>query len=213
MLHADVAYQADNKGNISITLEAAQGGLAATLHMQKTSDSRLLTGYLPWSQSGFAILAAAFAEFASELSAEVGKLTELEIRIASTSRVSGDKSPLSVVTLSGPIEKYRLIVTGPVLGMVLPMNENVWPENLYATIQCALLHCDPSIGKGQTPSPAITIYSGGAEEPFIFVDDVPYEVWSWFVAQTRLTNPAALMRNGQTALASVYEAFRSGRLS
>ena len=212
MLRADVVYRGDEQRNISIIVEASHGGLATTLHMPTFSEYKYLTGYLPWSQSGFAMLAAAFAEFTRELSTEVGPFAQLEIRI--TSMAAGAKAtlPLCVISFTCGPKGRRIQVEGPVLRMTGPVFEVDTLLNLDDAIQFLLKKCDPTIADEQQSPFAVPTYSGGTSEPFVFISELRGEVQPWFVTLTKLKNPAALQRNGQTASASAYEDYCWGRL-
>lgn len=211
MLRANVEFQSDKPGNISLAVEAAPHGFAATLCTLTASDYKYLEGYQLWSESGFAMLSRAFAEFAPVLSHEVGPFRLLEMRITSTSELAGDKSPLCVATLTCGDEVHRLNVTGPVLRTTWPVRGADVPQNLHDLLQFTLALCDSLIGNEGPLSTTAPIYSGGNAEPFVFIDELPPAVMPWFVAHAKLTNPTALQRHGQTASAQAYADFCCGR--
>ncbi|MEV4780124.1 hypothetical protein [Burkholderia sp. LMU1-1-1.1] len=212
MLRAEVVYGVVEQKNFSIVLDTGPGGLAAMLHLATASNYRFLSDYLPWSESGFAMLAAAFAEFRPELEEKVGPFEKLEIRITATSGARADTSPLCVATLSLDNDTPRLIVTGPVLRTARPVSAISLPEDLHGVIQFVLEQCDPTIGRTPAAALTTTVYHGGTAEAFIFVDELPEAVQAWFVAMTKLTNPGALTRQGQTASARAFEEFCAGRV-
>lgn len=212
MLRADVVYRGDEQRNISIVMEATPGGLATTLHTPTFSEPKYLAGYLPRSQSGFAMLAAALAEFTQELSTEVGPFAQLEIRITSTAAGAKATPPLCVISFTCGLKGRRIHVEGPVLGMTGPVFEADTLENLDDAIRFVLKRCDPTIADEHQSPFAVPTYSGGTSEPFVFISELPGEVQPWFVTLTKLKNPAALQRNGQTASASAYEDFCWGRM-
>jgi hypothetical protein len=211
MLRANVKFQLDKPSNISLGVKAAPHGLAATLCTLTASDYKHLAGYQLWSESGFAMLSRAFAEFAPVLSQEVGPFALLELRITSTSELASDKSPLCVATLTCGDEVHRLNVTGPVLRATLPVRGADVPQNLHDLLQFTLALCDSMIGNEGPLSTTVPIYSGGNAERFVFIDELPLAVMPWFVAHAKLTNPTALQRHGQTASARAYADFCCGR--
>jgi hypothetical protein len=207
MLRADVVYQIEDQAGITLNLAIVPGGLAATLQMPEFSDYKVLTGYRPWAESGFAMLAAAFAQFGPELSAVTGPLTQLEIRIASTATQASAANSLCVITLAGG----RIQVGGPVLRMTWPVSEGDIADNLGDALRFVLTRCDPTIGAAHSTT-TVPTYSGGTCEPFIFVNELPDAVQAWFVAMTKMTNPKALYRDGQTSTARAYADFCAGKI-
>lgn len=212
MLHASIEYSIDNVTmNFGLTVEPAANVSRATLHLAQTSETRRIDGHGAWPASGFDLLASALARFQPELSAVTGGFTNLKIQVTSTSNYAVNRQPLCVVTLSRA-ELVRLAVTGPVLRMVKPLDDSALEGNLNDLLQQILAHCEPTIASGQQAMQPISTYSGDDREPFIFIEDIPVEIMTWFTAYTALTNPSAIQRHGQTAVARVYANFCSGLL-
>jgi len=204
MLRADVVYQIQDQANICLNVACAPGGLAATLQMPEFADYKILTGYRPWTESGFAMLAAAFAQFGPELNAVNGPFNHLEIRITSTSTQTA-VNLLCVITLG----RGRIQVEGPVLRMNWPVSGDDIADNLGDVLRFVLTRCDPTIGAAH-PAFTVPTYAGGMREPFIFVSELPEGVQAWFVAMTKMRNPKALHRDGQTSTARAYADFCAG---
>ena len=212
MLLATVVYRNDDQKEIGLSLGIASSGLALTLRMPDFADYKYLEGYQSWAASGFAMLAAGFAQFGPELSAVRGPFTKLEIRIASTATRAAAAKPLCVITLTQDASGGRIHVDGPILRMTWPVSETEISGNLDDTLRFVLSRCDPTIGNEFLTRVPVPIYSGGASEPFIFISELKDEVQPWFVAMTKIVNPEALQRHGQTATAQSYENFCSGRV-
>jgi hypothetical protein len=212
MLHANVVYRNDDQNEIGLSLEIASSSLAATLRMPDFADYRYLDGYQPWAASGFAMLAVAFAQFGPELSAVKGPFAKLEIRVAPTAFRATAANSLCVITLTQSAAGGRILVDGPVLRMTWPLSETEMLENLADTLRFVFSICDPTIGDEFPTRVPVPIYSGGTCEPFLFISELNYEVQPWFVAMTKIANPHALQRHGQTATAQAYENFCAGRM-
>lgn len=212
MLRADVVYRIEDQANITLNLTAAPGGLTATLQMPNFSDYKYLDGYQTWSVSGFAMLWAAFAQFGPELGAVNGPFTNLEIWITSTTLALQETKPLCVISLTCGEVGGRILVDGPVLRMTWPVSETEISENLADTLRFVLSRCDPTIGDEFLTRVPVPIYSDGTREPFLFISELKDEVQPWFVAMTKIANPQALQRHGQTATAQAYENFCAGRM-
>lgn len=212
MLHASIDYSIDNVATkVGLTVEPAANVSRATLHLAESFETRRIDGQGAWPASGFALLASALARFQPELSAVTGGFTNLKIQLTSTSNYAVNREPLCVITLSRA-KLVGLAVTGPVLRMTKPLNDSALDGNLSDLLQQILEHCEPTIASGQQAMQPVPTYSGDDGEPFIFVEDIPVEMMTWFTAYTALTNPSAIQRHGQTAVARAYENFCSGLL-
>lgn len=212
MLRADVVYRIEDQANITLNLTAAPDGLTATLQMPNFSDYKYLDGYQPWSVSGFAMLWAAFAQFGPELGAVNGPFTNLEIWITSTTPALQETKPLCVISLTCGEVGGRVLVDGPVLRMTWPISEADIPSDLGGALRFVLSRCDPTISEEHHARIEVPTYSGGTSEPFVFISELHEEVQPWFVAMTKLANPKALQRHGQTATARSYADFCAGRM-
>lgn len=212
MLHASIDYSIDNVATkVGLTVEPAANVSRATLHLAESFETRRIDGQGAWPASGFALLASALARFQPELSAVIGGFNNLKIQITSTSNYAVNREPLCVITLSRA-KLVRLAVTGPVLRMLKPLDDSALEGNLNDLLQQILEHCEPPIAHGQQAIQPIPTYSGDDREPFIFVEDIPVEMMTWFTAFTALINPSAIQRHGQTAAARAYANFCSGLL-
>jgi hypothetical protein len=211
MLHADITYKVDDAvGKFGLTISGAGTGLSATLHGPYFPEDRMLKGYMPWRESGFAMLSRGLAEFAQELGYETGMFTEVGIRFTSTTDLGlsqEDVKPLCVATLACAATANRLLVEGPVLRMSTPVRGLDIPDNLYDLLHFLLKICDPAIGAQTNSVNEVPTYSATSGGPaFIFIEDLPTSVQPWFIAYAQ---PDALQRSGQLATAEAYQEFCS----
>ncbi|QJD91682.1 hypothetical protein HH213_17265 [Duganella dendranthematis] len=214
MLHAEIKYRVDDaNGQFGLTINRADTGLSATLHGPYFPEVREIAGYMPWQESGFAMLSRGLAEFAQELGYEAGMFTEAEIRFtfADTGAVAANAEPLCVANFVCSATANRLVVDGPVLRMTAPIRGLDIPEDLFALLQFLLKICDSRIGNSGSAATEVLTYSATAGGPdFIFVDDIPTSIQPWFLASAK-AKAHILQRGGLLASAKAYADFCSGR--
>lgn len=210
MLRANVEYRIDGLDRTaSLVVQPAPGGLSATLHMMQVYENRYLDGYQAWAESGFAMLAKAFAEFMPELCGEAGAFSRAEVRVTSSEIHEATANPFSVALLTCGPTGNRIVVSGPVLGLVMPVGLDL-PENLADLLQFVFALCDPSLSEGPKERSVAPSYSGSNAEPFIFLDSLPVQVVPWFVTYLKKFNPDALQRGELIATVRAYEDFCNG---
>lgn len=210
MLRADVMYRIDGLDKTaSLVVEPTPGGLGATLHMMLVHEHRYIYGYEAWAESGFAMLAKAFAEFMPELCGEAGKFSRAEVRVSASEIHEAATNPFCVASLTCGPSANKIVVSGPVLGLVMPVGLDL-PENLADLLQFVLALCDPSLSEGPTKRAVVPTYSGSDAEPFLFLESLPVQVVPWFVTYLKKFNPAALQRGEAIATVRAYEDFCNG---
>lgn len=210
MLRAEVKYRIDGfDKTASLVVKPGPGGIVATLHMMQLHEHRYIDGYQAWAESGFAMLARSFAEFMPELCGEAGIFSRAEVRVTASAIHAAAKNPFCVALLTcGPSEN-RIAVSGPVIGLVMPVGLNL-PENLADLLQFVFALCDPALSEGPTKRSVVPTYSGSDVEPFIFLDSLPVQVVPWFITYLKKFNPDALQRGELIATVRAYEDFCNG---
>lgn len=210
MLRADVEYCIDGSDSTaSLVVQASPGGLSATFHMMQVHEYKYLDGYQSWAESGFAMLAKAFAEFMPELCGEAGMFSRVKVVVSANVIHEAATKPFCVASLTCGPDGNRIVVSGPVLGLVMPVGLDI-PENLADLLQFVFALCDPSLSEGPMKRSVVPTYSGSDAEPFLFLESLPAQVVPWFVTYLKKFNPAALQRGDMIATARAYEDFCNG---
>lgn len=208
MLYTCIEYVTEGvMRTVTLTTAPANGGLAVTLGASHISETKNLVNYPVWTESGFRMVARSLTVFKSILDKEVGRVEAVKMAVSSTAPGMSIEKPYCVLTLESRQDGYKVIVTGPVLRMSVPISGTAIPLKLGDLLQFLLTICDPRLDENVPSVEPIRIYEGEGVEPFIFVEELPEPVLQWFIAHLKQMTPSGLHRQEQVATARAYREF------
>lgn len=176
----------------------------------------VLRGYTLWSESGYALMARSVRAAALQLRELTGpaEVAKLAISINGSPSNSSERHEVSSITFMASRDGGSVQVTGPVLraGFTARCDDS-GRDVVEVTTKIFEFCAITPVDYDSFPCPRLTHrYSGGIGEDFIFVEELPFEVCSWFVAFVKAFKKKSIYREGTVAHYRTWQAFVRGEI-